>query len=221
MANQLRRSGTRLQRHGTLWFQQTRAAAETFVGECSSATLTFARDITAASGKLASTVARSTEGFGKAVQKETVDWRALVLQLPEVYAAALKEWFDHVEHQALTARESLKPQVVETSVLESAHSLLERAQNRVEERLRQATEPAKPMRPAAVRTAKKPKAPRTAEEREVAPLRNYDQLSARDLISRVQRLSPPQATAVLDYERARKRRATVIRAAEQRLAAAS
>jgi hypothetical protein len=39
-------------------------------------------------------------------------------------------------------------------------------------------------------------------------------------VSRLQRLSGPQATAVLDYERARKKRATVIRAAEQRLSAA-
>jgi hypothetical protein len=69
--------------------------------------------------------------------------------------------------------------------------------------------------------AKKPKASKAADELGPAPLRNYDQLSAKDLVNRVQRLSPPQATAVLDYERARKRRATVIRAAEQRLAAAS
>jgi hypothetical protein len=52
-------------------------------------------------------------------------------------------------------------------------------------------------------------------------MRNYDQLSAKDVVSRVQKLSGPQATAVLYYERGRKKRATVIRAAEQRLAAAS
>jgi len=34
-------------------------------------------------------------------------------------------------------------------------------------------------------------------------------------------LSGPQATAVLDYEQTRKKRATVIRAVEKRLAAAS
>ena len=53
-----------------------------------------------------------------------------------------------------------------------------------------------------------------------APLRNYDQLTAKDVVNRVQRLSGPQATAVLEYERARKKRATVIRAAQQRLSAA-
>ncbi|MDH3817159.1 MAG: hypothetical protein OES21_01015, partial [Myxococcales bacterium] len=54
-----------------------------------------------------------------------------------------------------------------------------------------------------------------------SPLRNYDRLTAKDVATRVQKLTAPQATAVLDYERARKKRATVIRAAEQRLAAAS
>jgi hypothetical protein len=206
--------------------EQTRTAAETFVGECRGATVTFARDITAASGKLASTVGRSTEGFGKVVHKEALEWQALLLQLPEVSTAAVREWFDLMEKQALSARESLRPQVVEASVLQSAHSLLERAQSRVEDRLKQAAEPAKLMRPAAARAPRKPKAPRSPEEKGAAPLRNaplrnYDQLSAKDLVSRVQKLSPPQATAVLDYERARKRRATVIRAAEQRLAAAS
>jgi hypothetical protein len=204
-----------------LWFQQTRTAAETFVGECRSATITFARDITAASGKLASTVGRSTEGMGRAVQREAVDLRGFVVQLPEAYATALKQWFDQVEQQALSAREALRPHAVEANVLESAHSLLERAQSKVEERLKQAAEPAKPARPAAIRAAKKPKALRATDELGPAPLRNYDQLSAKDVVSRVQKLSPPQATAVLDYERSRKRRATVIRAAEQRLAAAS
>ncbi len=50
---------------------------------------------------------------------------------------------------------------------------------------------------------------------------NYDQLTAKDVANRIQRLSAPQVAAVLDYERARKKRATVIRAVEQRLAAAS
>ncbi len=54
-----------------------------------------------------------------------------------------------------------------------------------------------------------------------APLRDYDQLTAKDVVSRIQRLSGPQAAAVLEYERARKKRATVIRAAEQRQATAS
>jgi hypothetical protein len=54
-----------------------------------------------------------------------------------------------------------------------------------------------------------------------APLRNYDELTAKDVVSRIHRLSGPQAAAVLEYERARKKRTTVIRAAEQRQSKAS
>lgn len=52
------------------------------------------------------------------------------------------------------------------------------------------------------------------------PIKNYDDLTAKDVVARIQRLSGPKASAVLDYERSRKKRATVIRAAEQRLKAA-
>ena len=76
---------------------------------------------------------------------------------------------------------------------------------------------AKPRKAKAAK-AKASKAPGAGAD---APIRNYDQLTAKDVVARVQRLSGPQATAVLDYERARKKRATVIRAAQKRLAAAS
>jgi methionyl-tRNA formyltransferase len=88
----------------------------------------------------------------------------------------------------------------------------------VDERLVQA---AKPPKPASAKAASKPKAAKAMAKKGAIPLRGYDQLTAKDVVNRVQRLSAPQATAVLDYERSRKKRATVIRAAEQRLAAAS
>jgi hypothetical protein len=160
------------------------------------------------------------------LRREALDWQRLVLQTRDAYVAALKERFDRAERQALSTREALKPESVEVTVLGSAKDLLAKAQSRVDERLEQAAKPARPAKPAAMRAAKKP---RTAKARPAkgpvkladAPLRNYDQLTAKDVVNRVQRLSGPQATAVLEYERARKRRATVIRAAEQRLSAAS
>ena len=54
-----------------------------------------------------------------------------------------------------------------------------------------------------------------------APIRNYDQLTAKDVVGRIQRLSRPQATALLDYEQSTKNRATVVRAAKQRLSTVS
>jgi hypothetical protein len=170
------------------------------------------------SGKLVATAGRSTRGFQEALSKEALDCQALMLQTRDGYMAALEDRRERMEHQAVSAREALKPGTIETTVLQSAHDLLEVAQSRVGARLEQE---AKAARPAAAKTASKPKAAKAGAKKGQSPMRNYDQLSARDLVSRVQKLSAPQATAVLDYERARKKRATVIRAAEQRLAAAS
>ena len=227
-SNQLRRSSSRLQKQGTLSFQQTRAAGEVFLAESRTAGLTFARDMRAASEKLVSTTGRSAGAMTKAFRKEALDWQRLVLTTRDAYIAALKERFDRAERQALSAKEALKPEAVEATVLESAKGLLDKAQTRVDERLEQASQPAKP---APRKAAKKPRAakPRPAKaqakkaetKKAEAPIRNYDKLTAKDVVNRVQRLSGPQATAVLEYERSRKKRATVIRAVEQRLSAAS
>lgn len=204
-------------------FQQTRDASGNFLVESRDAGRTFVRDIGAAGSKLTGSTSHAADAFRKALHKEVLDWQRLVLQTREAYVAALRERFLRAERQALSTREALKPEAVETTVLESAKGLLEKAQSRVDERLEQAAKPAKPV---AVKAAKKPRAakprPVTAAAKKAdAPLRNYDQLTAKDVVNRVQRLSGPQATAVLEYERARKKRATVIRAAKQRLSVAS
>ncbi len=226
--NQLRRSGTRLQRQGALWFQQTRKAGETFLVESRAASLTFAQDMESASNKLVAEWARSAGGFRNALHKEALDWQKLVLQTRDGYMAAFKQRLDGLEAQAASTREALKPEAVEATVLESTKDLLTKAQATVDERIEKATKPkaakpkaAKPKKAAAKAKARKPKAAKATTKQADAPIRNYDQLSAKDVVARVQRLSGPQATAVLDYERSRKKRATVIRAVEKRLAAAS
>ena len=221
--NQLRRSTTRLQRQGMLWFQQTRSAGEMFLTESRDVSVTFAQDMGGASTKLLTTVGSSAEGFRKALHKEALDWRGLALQTRDAYVAALEERLRLAERQAVSTREALKPGAVETTVLRSARGLLERAQSRVDERLDQTAKPAPKAAPkpkAAKAKPAKAKPAKASSKQGETPLRNYDKLTAKDVVSRLQRLSGPQATAVLDYERARKKRATVIRAAEQRLSAA-
>ena len=215
--NALHRSGTRLQRQGVLWFQQTRRAGEVFVADSRTASGTFARDMTVASNKLVSSWGRSTDGLRRALIREALDWQKLVLQTRDAYVEALRTRARGLEEQARTTREALTPDAVEATVLESTRDLLKKAQASVDERIEKS---AKPKKPRAVAKAKKPASPRAAAKKPEAPIRNYDRLSAKDVVARVQRLSGPQATAVLDYERARKKRATVIRAAEKRLTAA-
>lgn len=221
--NQLRRSGTRLQRQGALWFQQTRNAGETFFEESRTASTTFAQGMTAASNKLIGEWTRSTDGLRKALAKEAFDWQKLVLQTRDAYVAAVRERIQGLEAQAVSTREALTPEAVETTVLESTRELLSRAQSTVDERIDKASKPRKapPKAKAKRRKATAAKAAKAAPKPADTPIRNYDQLSAKDVVVRVQRLSGPQATAVLDYERSRKKRATVIRAVEKRLAVAS
>ena len=231
--NQIQRSGSRLQKQGLLFVSQTRKAGETFADETMNAGVTFARDLRAASAKLVSSLGHSAEGLQKALHKEALDWQALVVKTREAYVAALKQRLDRAERQAVTAREALRPEALQTSVLQSTQKLLTQAQSKVDAQLEQAGKPAKAATAAAPRAAKpkasakpkagaKPKASvKASAKKGDAPIRNYDKLSAKDVVSRVQRLSAPQASAVLDYERAKKKRATVIRAVEQRLAVAS
>ncbi len=224
--NPLRRSGTRLQRQGALWLQQTRTAGETFLQESRTATVTFSEELGAAGTKLARDWTRSTDGLRKAVLKEALDWQKLVLQTRDAYVAELKNRVAGLEAQAVTARDAMTPEAIETTVLESTKELLSKAQETVDERIEKTVKPAKKVTKKAAPKAKakaKPKArkPKAAPKTAEAPIRNYDQLSAKDVVARIQRLSGPQATAVLDYERSRKKRATVIRAVEKRLAAAS
>ena len=221
--NQLRRSSTRLQRQGALWFQQTRTAGETFVGESRAAGTTFARDMSKASEKLVSEWGKSAQGLRKALHKEALDWQTLVLKTRDAYVSAAEQRIRGLEAQAESTRDALKPEVVETTVLESTRELLVKAQSTVDERIEKKAKPKKKAAPKAKAKpkARKPKAAKAPASKGDAPIRNYDQLSAKDVVARVQRLSGPQATAVLDYERSRKKRATVIRAVEKRLSAAS
>lgn len=217
--NQLRKSGNRLQKQGAVWLQQTRKAGEVFAGETQAAGQVFVRDVTKAGQKLATDWQRSTAVLRKALHKEALDWQKLVLQTRDAYAAAAQARVRGIEAQARNTQSALTPDALETAVLESTRDLLAKAQTTVEQRIEKAEAPARPA--AKPKTRRKTSKPKAAAKKPDAPIRNYDQLSAKDVVSRVQRLSGPQATAVLDYERAKKKRATVIRAAQKRLAVAS
>lgn len=219
---QIQRSATRLQRQSLVWFQETRAAGDAFVGECGGAASTFVKDLGEASDTLIGAWARSAKSLRKAWVKEALQWQQLVIKTREAYEASLREQLVSLQTRALDTREALTPESVETTVLQSTRELLQRAQTSVDARIDKTAKSTKPTE--AARAAKPTKAKKVSGAKAAtpeAPIRNYDQMSAKDVVSRVQRLSGAQTTAVLDYERARKKRATVIRAAEKRLAAAS
>lgn len=202
--DQLVLSRNHLQRQSLLFFKQTQQAGKAFVCEAQGASVAFADQLTSASTQLVNTTGRSVAAFGAAFRKEAVNWRDLVIKTRNAYVRALKAQVSDLEGSAAETREALRPAALQTRVLRTAHDLLGSAKNLVDERLEQATP-----------TKAKPAARKAGR----APIRNYDRLTAKDVADRIQRLSRPQATALLDYEQVRKNRTTVIRAAKQRLAA--
>lgn len=197
--DQARRRAARLQKQGWLCLEEAKGAGRTFLAETNQATSSFAKEMSAASSKLVTTVGRSGSRFQDELHKEALHWRDLVLQTRDAYSAAIEGRIRETERRAAKAREALKPEALQLLVLESARDALGWARRQLDD--------------------ERPKV--SASTKTDIPLQDYDQLTARDVVSRVQRLTAPQAIAVLDYERTRKKRATVIRAAEQRLAVAS
>ena len=57
------------------------------------------------------------------------------------------------------------------------------------------------------------------KSRSSAPMRGYEDLNARTIVSKLQSMSAEQAQAVYDWESSHKKRATVLKAAKQRVAA--
>jgi len=91
------------------------------------------------------------------------------------------------------------PARLEARVLSEATERLDRVERALEERLRLlgdgAAEPGEP------------------------PIPDYESLTARDIVARLEELTPEGVEAVLAFERAHKGRTTVLRAAQDRLAA--
>ncbi|MDH3200322.1 MAG: hypothetical protein OEM15_05450 [Myxococcales bacterium] len=212
--DQLVLSGRRLKRQSLLFIEQTRHSGGVFVSEARAASVAFGDEITAATQKLAATTGRSAGTLQRAFRKEAVNWRNLAIKTRDAYLLALRTQVSGVEDRATVAREALRPAALQTSVLRATHDLLGGAQGLVDQRLQQATQ----VRKRASR-ATTPAKRRPTRKTGHVPIRNYDRLTAKDVVERIQRLSGRQATALLDYEQAGKNRATVIRAAKQRLAA--
>jgi hypothetical protein len=208
-------SGNRLKRQSLLFLEQTWQSGNVFVSEARGASVAFGDEISSAADKLVRSTGQSAAALRRAFRKEAVNWRNLAIKTRDAYVKALKARVTRVEGRAIAARTALRPSALETSVLRATHDLLGDAQGLVDRRLGQATKVKKPVSRGKAPVKRKP----TVKKIGHAPIPNYDRLTAKDVVGRIQRLSAPQATALLDYEQARKNRATVVRAVKQRLAA--
>lgn len=217
-------SGGRIRREAHVFIRETGKSVETLGNGVKTATVQYVGRLRASGERFVAGTGSAATNLGGALQKEAAYWRELVLKTRDAYVGEVEARVDAVEASVSEARDAVRPDAVKVRALKAAHEFLESAQKTVDEQLAEATEVTevsekKPARKAPPK--RKPRkvrsASRTADSG--APIRNYDQLSAKDVVARIRRLSPPQASALLDYEQGRKNRATVIRAAKQRAAA--
>ena len=107
------------------------------------------------------------------------------------------------------------PRSVEGQVLRVVHKAIEDLGERVEARIEVLDQAAVVALPAAKKA--KVKSQKAAKALSV-PVRGYDALTAREATAVIQSATAAKVESILEYERANKGRATVVRAAEARLA---
>lgn len=218
----LEESRTRLVQQGTLFVQQTSTAASTFFEKTKKAGEKFANDTRKAGDLLVLTATNASKSFATGLSAEGRMWLASIetqAKLPSL-------------PRDLSAKDLPSAHAVEREVLVRIEKALDVVAHRLNDRLKLLDTLTGPQLPATTATSttaatsKAPtksaatKAPAAAAKSTGEPISGYDELSAKDVVAKLERLSDEKTAAVIAYENANKKRATVIRAAEQRLAEA-
>jgi hypothetical protein len=105
-------------------------------------------------------------------------------------------------------RRTIGIRAIEHRLLASVHRGLSELDGQVEGRLKELS--SADGAPSADRTKRLPRQGRS-------PMGNYDSLTAREVVSKLDKLTTAQVQSVYDYERATKKRQTILRAAKQHL----
>lgn len=214
VSTQIQTTQTKILKQGALFLGQTRDAGARFAETTFEAGEQFAAETRDASASFAEETKTAGSAFAGTVGAELRAWQALFqarITDPTIGRAQL------VQDRATALAVKARPETIEELILRSVQDVLKRAGLLVDERLKGLGQSKK--RPKKAR--KGPSRKTVSKTQGKTPLRNYDKLSARDVVARIQRLSGPQVSEVLSYEKAKKARATVIRAAQQRAAVAS
>lgn len=217
----LEESRARLVQQGTLFVQQTSTAATNFFEMTKKAGEKFANDTRKAGDQLVSSATTASKAFTTGLSAEARMWLASIET--ETKLPALP--------RDLSSKDIPSAHDIERQVLVRIEKALDVVAHRLNDRLKFLDTLTGPQLPATVASTKptvKPPAKSTAAatkpvaETKAAgePISGYDELSAKDIVAKLERLSDEKTAAVIAYENANKKRATVIRAAEQRLAEA-
>ena len=195
LTQQLKKSQKGLESAGTLFVTDSRQNTEELIQRAFDAGTAFVEDTKEATTAWVDGTRAATNKLGTGLKKEAISVQKLTQQQVDTTKATLQEKAQQSGDKAKALSLLAKPTNVEKLVLEAVKSFLTKINAQIDTRLT------------------------TSEKANAEPLRNYDTLSARDVVAKLQRISAPKADAVLQYEKAGKNRATVVRAARQRVAA--
>jgi len=218
ITTQIKTSGTRLRDSSTAFATTTYQATNAFVDATVDATVTAFEQIRAALAEagieLASEAKTAGLEAGSALKTEAVSWQEFLnLPAPTLRLNAPELQVPNAAELATQLRAA--PRQVEGQVLRVVHKAIGDLDKRVEARIElldQATVVALP----AAKKAKVQKGAKAAKALS-APVRGYDALTAREASAMLQSATLAKVESILEYERANKGRATVVRAAEARL----
>lgn len=214
ITTKLEESRARLVQQGSQLVQQTSTAATTFLEKTKKASERFATDTRKAADAFSAATTNAGKSFAGGLSAEARMW--------------LKSVETSVRVPKLASNDGTKlpsPRVLEREVLVRIEKTLDKVAHQLHARVKLLDTMTGPQLPAS--TATTPKSGNGAKSVAAAtkvptsaPITGYDELSAKDIVSRLERLSDEKTAAVLAYENANKKRATIVRAAEQRLAEA-
>lgn len=216
ITTRLGESRTRLVQQGSQFVQQSTGAAGAFLAKTRKARQTFGVETRNAGKAFTTTTTEAGKGLLGGLKAEATMWLETLeasVRLPALPALA-------------DGRGRPSPTALERDLLVRVEELLAEAKGRVHTRVAQLDALVGPQIPASVpsstksrRAAASPSSHGDVASPVSAPIGNYDELSAKEIVTRLERLSDDKAAAVHAYELATKKRATVLRAAELRLAA--
>jgi hypothetical protein len=225
----LKESQARLVQQGTAWFEKTTKAGTTFAGKTRTAGTTFLDQTRKAGTQFVSQSRTATESLAAGVRTEASLWADVVgVSRFEAEIPRLPKTDDVVSAE----------RTLERRILGALQSALDELHGRVKARLTWLEQQGLQL-PAETETTNGASASKTNGAKSngakadgagasktngtkaadpVAPITGYDELSAKDVVARLERVTGEKAEAILAYENATKKRQTVIRAAEARLA---
>lgn len=218
ITTQIKTSGTRLRDSGTAFATTTFQATNAFVDATVDATVTAYEQIRAALAEAGTELATEAKTAGleasSALKSEAQSWQEFLnLPTPTLRLSAPDIQMPNAAQVVTQLRAA--PRQVEGQVLRVVHKAIEDLGERVEARIEVLDQAAVVALPAAKKA--KVKSQKAAKALSV-PVRGYDALTAREATAVIQSATAAKVESILEYERANKGRATVVRAAEARLA---